>query len=219
MSVTFVQLSDAQVAVGPLLVPLPTGIQAGDLLLLVVSSRGSATADKGFTTWNTVASGTTNRLYFFSKIADGTETGNVTVAAGAIPITGNCGRFTSPNGFDANSLYNWQPLIAATPGSTLVCPSMPNLAGEITLCWARGSGGTVNGSQTITGTNWSITTAIYEPPMMVLAGEKGSASAASSMTARFSNTADWDPRIAGALSVREAPGARGGSGMWFGNNF
>lgn len=59
----------------------PTGIQSGDVLLILVEHRGGgiANAPSGFSNWITETASTASKTYVFYKVADGTETGNASI--------------------------------------------------------------------------------------------------------------------------------------------
>lgn len=154
-------------------VPFPAGIQAGDLLLLSIASRLGSTAIDAETGWTLLNSanvatseGTAGtegadaggvRVTVFYKIADGTETGNVTVAnAGTATLskTGSISRYTKPGwatwdlasttGKDVAGGTAYSAAMAADPGIAV---------GDILFVATALNGDTANwGSQDVTGT-------------------------------------------------------------------
>ena len=115
----------------------PSSIASGDLLLVIISSDGTATASDaatGFTLVRAAVDGDTaaNKIVIFEKIADGTETGTFTYTNSgseqgswlALRITGWYGSGLPANGAgqqdgDGMSIVSYAPA-ATSPGTAIL---------------------------------------------------------------------------------------------------
>lgn len=173
MTIAYAAASEGSGYGGSVAVAYPAGTSIGDMLILTVGNGGSAmSTPAGFIK---LGSTSDNSVTAYYRIADGSESGNVTVSwPGSSYSFAVMARFTSTHKFIAGGVGNFVTSVIAN--SNTVYANITNSAVQAAWAFSVAVGGSQSGSLSVYGGGAAIAASFGDSPFYSCAAYRTAAS-------------------------------------------